>query len=88
MNKKGQGISLNVIIIASIALLVLVVLVAYFMGSFDRFITGTSGTEYCENTLRGSCGPVDGDGDPLPCVDTDKIGTCSKGEGYCCRSLG
>ena len=40
MNKKGQGISLNVIIIAAIALLVLVILSVIFMNltSFKAFI--------------------------------------------------
>lgn len=33
-NKKGQGVSINVVIVASIALLVLVVLIAIFIGRF------------------------------------------------------
>lgn len=36
MNKKAQGISLNVIIIAAIALIVLVVLVAIFTGRLGK----------------------------------------------------
>lgn len=37
MNKRGQGISLNVIIIAALALIVLVVLVAIFTGRIGIF---------------------------------------------------
>ncbi len=37
MNKKAQGISLNVIIIAAIALLVLVILSVIFMGRMGTF---------------------------------------------------
>ncbi len=41
MAKKGQGISINVIIIAAIALLVLVVLSVIFLGRFDVFSRAT-----------------------------------------------
>ena len=45
MNKKAQGISLNVIIIAAIGLVVLVLLVAIFTGRINIFgqnlITGS-----------------------------------------------
>ena len=44
MNKKAQGISINVIIIAAIALIVLVVLVAVFTGRFGMFAGGVSKT--------------------------------------------
>lgn len=37
MNKKAQGISMNVIIIAAIALLVLVILSVIFIGRMGRF---------------------------------------------------
>jgi len=39
-NKKSQGISVNVIIIAAIALIVLVVLIAVFTGRFGLFSKG------------------------------------------------
>ena len=52
MNKKSQGMSVNVIIIAAIALIVLVVLVAVFTGRFGIFAGGvkTTGdpTKYCD----------------------------------------
>ena len=40
MNKRGQGISINTIIIAVIALIVLVVLVAIFTGRLGLFSKG------------------------------------------------
>lgn len=46
--KKGQGISLNVIIIAAIALIVLVVLIAIFtgrLGGFQRDLAEVSDSE-------------------------------------------
>tara|TARA_Y100000310_G_C20094403_1_gene539789 strand:+ start:78 stop:347 length:270 start_codon:yes stop_codon:yes gene_type:complete len=38
MNKKSQGISINIIIIAAIALIVLVVLVAIFSGQMGNWV--------------------------------------------------
>ena len=40
MDKKGQGLSLNVIIIAALALIVLVVLVVIFTGQIGKFTLG------------------------------------------------
>lgn len=45
MNKKGQGISLNTIIIAIIALVVLVLLVAIFTGKMGEWVKGVSSTQ-------------------------------------------
>lgn len=42
MDKRGQGLSLNVIIIAALALIVLVVLVAVFTGRISLFQRGVS----------------------------------------------
>lgn len=44
MTKKGQGISINTIIIAAIALAVLVVLFAIFTGRLGIFTKGVQGT--------------------------------------------
>lgn len=41
-NKKGQGLSLTVIIVAALALIVLVVLVAIFLGRIGTFGEGVS----------------------------------------------
>lgn len=47
MNKKGQGISINTIIIAAIALAVLVVLFAIFTGRLGSFSKGVQDTDTC-----------------------------------------
>jgi len=55
INKKAQGISLNVIVIAAIALLVMVVLILVFTGKIGNF---TSNVDVCENkggVCRESC---------------------------------
>ena len=52
MNKKGQSISINTIIVAAIALAVLVVLFAIFTGRLGSFSTGVSKTANCENACK------------------------------------
>ena len=52
MNKKAQGISINVIIIAAIGLAVLVVLFAIFTGRLNIFSTGISKTASCDNACK------------------------------------
>lgn len=47
MNKKGQSISINTIIIAAIALAVLVVLFAIFTGRIGGFTRGVTDTDTC-----------------------------------------
>jgi hypothetical protein len=51
MNKKGQGISINVIIIAALAILVLVVLALIFLGYVNKW---TGDVTACENK-GGKC---------------------------------
>tara|TARA_B100000315_G_scaffold156284_1_gene144826 strand:- start:17 stop:298 length:282 start_codon:yes stop_codon:yes gene_type:complete len=51
MNKKSQGLSINVIIIVAIALIVLVVLIAVFTGRLGNFTRGLGETASC----RSSC---------------------------------
>jgi hypothetical protein len=60
MNKKAQGISLNVIIIAAIALLVLVILSVIFMGRMGTFTdkskdcaSATGGNGQCLSACEG-----------------------------------
>ena len=62
-NNKAQGISINVIIIAAIALAVLVVLFAIFTGRLSLFGKGLKDTE--TSTLSCVCG------------GTQNGGTCS-----------
>ena len=47
MNKKGQSISINTIIIAALALAVLVVLFAIFTGRLGGFTKGVTETDTC-----------------------------------------
>jgi len=50
MNKKSQGLSINVIIIVAIALIVLVVLIAIFTGRLGSFVSGVDETASCQAT--------------------------------------
>ncbi|MBI2654699.1 hypothetical protein HYX02_07900 [Candidatus Woesearchaeota archaeon] len=53
MRKKSQSISINAIIIAAIALVVLVVLFAIFTGRFKIFSEGVEGTGVsCEDSCK------------------------------------
>ena len=47
MNKKSQGLSINVIIIVAIALIVLVVLISIFTGRLGTFSRGLDETSSC-----------------------------------------
>ena len=62
VNKKGQGLSLNVIIVAAIALIVLVVLIAIFAGragAFDKKVSDQASQELTVmKTFYGSCHPT------------------------------
>lgn len=49
MNKKAQGLTLNTIIIATLALIVLVVLILIFMGKINIF---NLGAETCVGTCH------------------------------------
>jgi len=52
MNKRGQGLPINTIIVAAIALIVLVVLVAIFTGRLGGFSKGVAETITCENSCK------------------------------------
>ena len=52
MNRKSQGLSINTIIIAAIALIVLVVLVAIFTGRLGLFSKGLGETTTCEQICK------------------------------------
>ncbi len=61
MDKKGQGISINVIIVAVIALVVLVVLVAIFTGRIAIFQRGVGDVNERLTSLKvqyGDCHPT------------------------------
>jgi hypothetical protein len=59
--KKGQGISINVIIIAAIALLVLVILAVLVIGAGKKT---NEGTQKCE-LLGGKCAADCGDAEAI-----------------------
>jgi len=71
MTKKGQGISINTIIIAAIALAVLVVLFAIFTGRLGMFSRGVSETTSCQRACE---------------TLNMKIGTMSKTEITTCKN--
>lgn len=52
MSQKAQGLSINTIIIAAIALIVLVVLVAIFTGRLGLFSKGLGETTTCEQICK------------------------------------
>ncbi|MBI2647080.1 hypothetical protein HYW99_01265 [Candidatus Woesearchaeota archaeon] len=91
MNKKGQSISINTIIIAAIALAVLVVLFVIFTGRIGIFSKGVGETASCENACK-AIGMTRGDTSSKLLCDEDKTrkyipGTYSDiGTPYCCCS--
>ena len=80
MNKKGQGISLNVIIIAAIALLVLVILSVIFMGRMGIWSTKS---KECSSATggAGACMEACGGEYPTP-ID---IYECPTGQQCCVK---
>lgn len=81
-NKKGAELSMNVIIIAAIALLVLAILAYLLFNSAERFGDGTK----CEGA-GGECYPSACEGDhPIPIPGFHK--DCYSGTGKCCIKAG
>ena len=82
MNKKAQGLSINVIIIVAIALIVLVVLIAIFTGRLGGFVGGIDRTTTCDS----SCSSIGKSGtSETTCTGTTLPGTYSDvGEGKIC----
>ncbi len=72
MNKKAQGISINTIIIAAIALAVLVVLFAIFTGRLGLFSKGVEQTTTCKQACSATGYSPDNSG-PIP----EGSGECS-----------
>ena len=87
MKKKGQGLSLNTIIIAAIVLIVLVVLWAVFtgrMGVFSKGLTETTREKTCAEA--GGVGKTGDDcGDDIPLFG--KYSDIGAGE-ICCKISG
>ena len=80
MNKQGAELSMNVIIIAAIALLVLVILAVLIFGAGDSVNKGTSCEELFANK-DGQCESSCGDGKTY-----NPAGKCSDGL-RCCVDL-
>lgn len=80
MSRKAQGLSMNVIIIAAIALLVLVILAVIFIG---RMGTTTEGIDKC----KGSCIDELEDCKTLGPYFAEASGDCDTGE-KCCVGVG
>ncbi|MFH1649452.1 MAG: hypothetical protein ABIA93_02800 [Candidatus Woesearchaeota archaeon] len=78
MNNKGQGISMNVIIIAAIALLVLVILSVLLLRSGGNL--GTRTNNECSNTAGAKCVATMAE---CPGGVTDNGKTCTVGL-FCC----
>lgn len=87
MQRRGQGISINVVVIAAIALLVLVILSVLVI----RAGGGTSKAGKCE-TIGGVC-RASWEGDNGPCMtgeDRNTIATCADRGGeptFCCMTI-
>ena len=56
MNKKAQGLSINIIIVAAIALIILVVIIAVFAGRMGFLQTELSKSSYCSEQQYNSLG--------------------------------
>jgi len=91
MSKKGQGLSLNTVIIAIIVLVVLVVLVMIFTGYFGKIFTPTvANCETAGGECATECGKDDA-GKPIgqiagaKCPATGAAGTTAQ---LCCQRAG
>ena len=80
MNKKAQGLSINVIIIVAIALIVMVVLIAVFTGRLGVFTQTVKGavscTESCHAAGYASGAKVTGEDSPTPGVRDGENNRC------------
>ncbi len=96
-SRKGQGMSLNTVIIAIIVLVVLVVLVMIFTGYFGRIFA--PGVQNCETALAGKCSTTACTGDQQEVAhyttaaqiksggcDTKTGFTPTTTTGYCCKA--
>lgn len=78
--KRGQGLSLNTIIIAAIVLIVLIVLWAIFTGRMGLFSKGLAESEEQCGSVCKAAGYTDGDlseneADKSKCVTGEKLRT-------------
>lgn len=88
MNRKGQSISINVVIIAAIALLILVILSVLVLRTGRTVSDGTS----CESIPDATC-RAEWEGNNGPCFDGEtrnRGAVCAQRNGepmYCCMRI-
>jgi len=97
MNKKAQGMSLNVVIIAALGLLVLVVLAIIFTGRTGLFVRET---DKCTNKYGSAGRCVATEAECSGAYDKVSMGACDlsgdgkfnfdnkDGDGFCCVTVG
>ncbi|MCH8004189.1 MAG: hypothetical protein IH934_06185 [Nanoarchaeota archaeon] len=93
MNKKSQGLSINVIIIVAIALIVLVVLIAIFTGRLGGFSKGVDTAQSCSSTCTATGLTKESAKNVIACAGIGKYfpgkyGDVADGEVCCCKSRG
>ena len=88
-SKKGQGLSLNTIVIAAIVMIVLIVLIMIFTGRLSIFSQlfgkvdescGARGGKWCDIGVVEECAAVNGVKETLPnkiCCPISYFGKCS-----------
>ena len=72
MNKKSQGLSVNLIIIVAIALIILVVVIAVFTGRMGGFVGGLDESKTCQSACAGL--------NKVPETDSTEAELCSGGQ--------
>ena len=95
MNKKAQGLSMNVIIIAALGLIVLVIMVLIFTGQIGVFSKSVScearGGECLEDIGGNKCPdhlPIKIYTQNCPLLDKGGAQVANKKQGQCCIPLG
>ncbi|MDP6647794.1 MAG: hypothetical protein QGH34_00165 [Candidatus Woesearchaeota archaeon] len=82
MNKKSQGLSVNLIIIVAIALIILVVVIAIFTGRMGGFVGGLDESKSCVSACAGL---NKGSDDDATCAGGQKLpGTFEDADDCCC----
>ena len=79
LSKRGQGISINMIIVAAIALVVLIVLIVIFTGKTQQFNRGLG-------SCKGICAtsPAQCSGAAIPVQNCNDGNQQLQGDSYCC----
>ena len=86
LNKKAQGMSMNIIVVAAIALIILVVLIVIFVGRTGKF---AGSIEECKGSCVSSIDQCQGDYQRI-----DRLGKCLMSDGepdptntHCCITV-